>query len=334
MKMLMFDFRESEKSFFENNDLSGFEIEFIKEPLNELTNLTEEQLCETVAISVFISSDVTEEVIKKFKNLRIITTRSTGYNHIDIKYCTQRNIAVFNVESYGETSVAQYTFLLILALVRNLIPAYIDVLRNLINHSEYEGRNLNELSIGVLGCGSIGSSVAKIANFFGMKLYVCSYEKNPEITSFAEYVSIDEMISKSDIITLHLPYTSETHHILNVEAFDKMKNGVYIINTARGELVDILALYNNIVSGKVKGAALDVVECEQIAVSENPIEINENNSGCLTKALIIQKLLGKDNVIITPHIAYDTKESVDIILQETFNSIRDYLKGLHTNQIR
>ncbi len=332
MKMLFFDFRESEKEFFNNNSLNDFDIEFIKEPLNELSVLSEEQLEQTDVISVFISSNVTENVIKKFKNLRIITTRSTGYNHIDLKYCTQKNIAVFNVANYGESSVAQFTFMLILSLVRNLIPAYIDIQRSMVNHPSYEGRDINKLSIGILGCGSIGASVAKIADFFGMQVYVCSYEKNKEISNFAQYVSVDEMLAKSDIISLHLPYSAETHHIINEESFSKMKDGVYIINTARGELLDIVALYNNLLSGHVKGAALDVVECENVAVSNNPL--CEDSSNCVAKALIIQKLLSRPDVIITPHIAYNTKESVETILKTTFNSIRDFSKGLHTNQLR
>ncbi len=332
--MLMFDFRESEKSYFEQNDLRDFDIEFIKEPLNGLSRLNEKQLNETDVISVFITSDLTEDVIKQFKNLRIIATRSTGYNHIDLKYCTQNNIAVFNVEDYGATSVAQYTFMLIFALVRKLIPAYIDVQKNLIEHQSYEGRNLGELSIGIVGCGAIGASVAKIAHFFGMKVYACSYEINREIAGFTNYCEMEELLKKSDIITLHLPLTSTTHHIINDETIRKMKKGVYIVNTARGELVDIIALYNNIISGQIGGAALDVIECDKVAMNDSPILTEDNCTICLTEALAAQKLLGMQNVIITPHIAYNTKESVEKLLSTTFNNIRDFSKGLHTNQLR
>ena len=332
MKMLMFDFRASEKEFFETHNYPDIEIEFIREPLNNMSSLTEKQLEETDIVSVFISSDVNSNVISKFKNLRIITTRSTGYDHIDTDYCKRNNIAVFNVEHYGEKAVAQFTFLLILALLRKIIPAYLDVQANVINYVKYEGNILSKKSIGILGCGSIGSAVAKIANFFGMKVYVCSYEKNPEISSFAEYVSFDKMLENSDILTLHIPYEYDSYHIINEKAFAKMKDGVYIINTARGELIDIVALYNNLLTGKVKGAALDVVECEKVAVCEKPIELAEN-VGCLAEALIIQKLLGREDVIITPHIAYNTYESVEMLLESTFISIRDYSKGLHTNQV-
>ena len=132
MKMIVFDFRESERRFFENNEFKDFEITFIESPLNEDTELSEEQLHETDVISVFISSNVNKNVIQKFKNLRVITTRSTGYNHIDVKHCSQNNIAVFNVEEYGQTSVAQYTFALILALIRNLFPAHYDCKKNIV----------------------------------------------------------------------------------------------------------------------------------------------------------------------------------------------------------
>lgn len=334
MKMLLFDFRESEKEYFNNHDLPDFDIEFIKEPLNLMSNLSEKQLAETEVISVFITSDVNSDVIKKFKNLRIITTRSTGYNHIDVKYCVQNNIAVFNVGEYGETSVAQYTFMLILALLRKLIPAYLGIQKDLIDHENYEGRNLENMTIGILGCGAIGTSVAKIAHFFGMKVYACSLAKNPEISNFTNYCSINELLINSDIITLHLPFNAETHHIINDDAMKKMKKGAFIINTARGELVDIVALYNNLISGHIGGAALDVIECDKIAVNGNPIALESEYSSCHTKAFAVQKLLGMTNVIITPHIAYNTKESVEVLLNTTFNNIKDYSKGLHTNQLR
>jgi len=335
MKMLLFDYRESEKKFFEKNEFKDIDITFIPEPLNEMSQLTDEMLNETDVISVFITSHVCPEVLKKFKNLRVVATRSTGFNHIDVKHCSQNNIAVFNVEQYGKDSVAQFTFTLILALIRNLFPAYFDVQKNIINHPAYEGRNLNQLTLGIIGCGAIGSAVAKIADFFDMKILVYSYEKNQEISAFAEYTTLDDLLSKSDIISLHVPYNNENYHMLGSDEFKKMKESVFIVNTARGELIDMVALYENILSGKVKGAALDVLECEHSAlVQENLVnDIKEANSRCVTSALITQKLLGMNNVIITPHIAYNTQEAVDKLLQTTFNNIRDYSKGLYPNRI-
>ncbi len=335
MKMLMFDFRDSEKEFFDRNEFPDFDITFIKEPLNDMSQLSQEQYDETDVISVFISSNVSEDVIKRFKNLRVIATRSTGYNHIDVKYCSQNNIAVFNVEEYGQTSVAQYTIAMLMTLVRNIFPAYLDIQRNYVNHADYEGRNLNKLTIGIIGCGSIGSAVAKIANFFDMKVLVYSYAKRTDVSSFADYVSLDELLENSDIVTLHLPFTTETYHLLGEKEFSKMKEGSYFINTARGELIDIVALYENLLSGKIKGAALDVLECEYLALAPENIvnDIKTSNSNCVASALITQKLLGMNNVIITPHIAYNTQESVDTLLETTFNNIRDFHKGFRNNQV-
>ena len=335
MKMLMFDFRDSEKEFFNKNDFPDFDITFIKEPLNEMSQLTDEQYENTDVISIFISSNVSEEVLNRFKNLRVIATRSTGYNHIDVKTCSQKNIAVFNVEEYGQTSVAQYTFTLIMALIRNLFPAYLDIQKNYINHANYEGRNLNELTIGIIGGGAIGSSVAKIANCFDMKILVHSYTMHSDLNGFVEYVSLNDLLEQSDIVSLHVPYTPENYHLIGENEFAKMKDGAYFINTARGELIDIVALYENLISGKIKGAALDVLECEYLALSpENVVgEINTISSSCVASALITQKLLGMSNVIITPHIAYNTKESIDKLLHTTFNNIRDFHKGIRNNKV-
>lgn len=335
MKMLLFDYRDSEKEFFDRNEFKDIDIEFIHEPLNDMTQLTEEQLNETDVISVFITSDITKSVIDKFKNLRVIATRSTGYNHIDIKCCKENNISVFNVESYGETSVAQYTIMLILALVRKLIPAYLDMQKKLINHASYEGRDLGCVTLGIVGCGAIGSSVAKLANNFGMKVLAYSNTPRDELNDFVEFVSLDELYKKSDIITLHLSYSKELYHMLNEKTFKKMKNGAYIINTARGELIDIMALYENLLSKKIGGAALDVLECEYLELNPDSIidDIKEDKNYCINNAVIVQKLLRMNNVIITPHIAYNTQESVDRLLEVSFNNIRDYSKGMHTNQV-
>ena len=335
MKMLMFDFRDSEKEFFNTNDLKDFEITFINEPLNETTVINENTQNDTDVISVFTTSNLTKEVLSKFKNLRIISTRSSAFDHIDLDYCTNHNIAVFNIEQYGNTSVAEYSTALILALIRNLLPAYYDMKEHTINHKNYEGRVLSSYTIGIIGCGAIGSAVAKIAHFFGMKVLIHSYMKNPELTGSCKFVSLDELLEKSDIITLHLPYNGENYHMISTEQFDKMKEGVYIVNTARGELLDIKALYDNLVKGKVKGAALDVLECEFISTykGEMAAVMEETAQHCVETALITQKLFAMKNVIITPHIGYNTKESVDYILSETFNLIRDYIKGVNTNRV-
>ena len=335
MKMIIFDFRNSEKEFFDKNVLNDFDITYINEPLNAGTDLDENLLAETDIISVFTTSEVTADVLKKFRNLRVVSTRSSAYDHIDLDYCTKHNIAVFNIEQYGKYSVAEYSISLILALVRHLLPAYFDMKKHVIEHKKYEGRILSSYTLGIIGCGAIGSAVAKTANFFGMNVLIHSYMKNPELSGSCEFVSLDELLEQSDIITLHLPYNGDNYHMISKEEFDKMKDGVYIVNTARGELLDIKALYDNLVKGKVRGAALDVLECEFISTYQGEMAriIDNTEQHCVETALITQKLFNMDNVIITPHIAYNTVESVNYILPETFNRIKDYLKGENTNRV-
>ena len=333
MNMLFFDFRESEREFFKKNKFTDFNITFINEPLNSLTKLSEEQWNETDIISVFISSSVTEDVIHKFKNLRIIATRSTGYNHIDLKCCAGNNIAVFNVEQYGQKAVAEYTLGMIITLVRNILPAYLDIQKNLINHPDYEGRNLCSMVIGIIGCGAIGEAVAKLALSFGMEVLITSYAKCKDVDKHVKYVTLDKLFKKSDIITLHIPYTEETHHFLSEKEFNMMKDGVYIINTARGELINSIVLYENLLSGKVKGAALDVLECEHVALTGDLSHIKNSDTTCVASALITQKLLALKNVIITPHIAYNSKEAIETLLSATFNNIKDFIKGDHEKRL-
>ena len=335
MKMLMFDFRETEKEFFENNDLVDFDLSFIEEPLNADFELTDKQKNETDIISVFRSSNLTDKVLEQFKNLRIISTRSYGYSHIDLDYCIEHNIAVLNVEQYGEEAVAQYAIALIIVLVRNMLPAILDMKDHKINYKHYEGKKLNSLTLGIIGCGQIGTAVAKIANFLGMKILIHSYMQNPELDSFCDFVSLDELLQESDVISLHLLYTGDNYHLIGAEEFAKMKNGVCFVNTARGELLDIKALYDNLVTGKVKAAALDVLECEFLSTHPGELTnvINDSTSHCVEMALVTQKLFNMDNVIITPHIAYNTHESINFLLTKTFNNIRDYIKGVNSNRV-
>ena len=331
----MFDFRDTEKEFFDNNKLVDFDLSFIGEPLNADYKLTEEQKLETDIISVFRSSNLTDKVLKQFKNLRIIATRSYGYGHIDLDYCIEHNIAVLNVEQYGEEAVAQYAIALIIVLVRNMLPAILDMKGHKINYKHYEGKKLNNLTLGIVGCGQIGSAVAKIENYFGMRVLIHSYMQNPELDSFCDFVSLDELLSESDVISLHLLYTGDNYHLIGKEEFEKMKDGVVFVNTARGELLDIKALYDNLVKGKVKAAALDVLECEFLSTHPGELSnvIKDSESHCVETALVTQKLFNMDNVIITPHIAYNTHESVNYLLTKTFNNIRDYIKGVNTNRV-
>lgn len=335
IKMLFFDYREQEEKFFDSFNDSDFNITFYKNNLTEKTELTEEEYNETEVISVFVCSQITEKLINKFKNLRIIATRSTGYNHIDIQACLERNISVVNVEAYAKSSVTQYTLGVILGLVRNIAPAMKDFQLDNIDYNKYTGYDLSELTLGVIGTGTIGAELCELANKFGMHIFAYDIKQNPQIVNIVDYVSLEDLYKHSNIISLHLPYTSDNYHMLGDKEFDMMTNEVYIINTSRGELIDSAALYKAVKSGKVKGAALDVLECENLNMYPDDFMylIKESSCDCLGNAIINQKLMAEPNVIITPHIAYSTYQAINTILEVTFNNIKSCLKGKCPNRV-
>ena len=332
VKLLVFDFRESEKDFFRTHELENFDITFFTESLNEETikNLSSETLNTTAVISVFIDSEITENVINSFKNLRIISTRSTGIDHINKKAADAKNIAIVNVEGYGSRPVAQYTIGLIIALVRQIIPAsnYLKS-ENRICQS-FVGRDISKFTIGIVGTGSIGISVAKLALAFGMKVLAYDIVEKRE---FAEkynitYVDFNTLLREADIVSIHTPYNGENKDMFAFEQFSIMKNTAYLINTSRGEIVNIKDLYNAINKGAIKGAALDVVTCEFYNFKCSNLTQNlHNNFDCVEEANILKEFTKNPNVIVTPHIAYETQDTIDYILEVTFIAIADIIKG-------
>lgn len=333
MNMIVFEFRDAEKKFFEEHKFQDLNITFFSEPLNEdfVETLDQELLDNTNIISVFINSFVNKAVIDKFKNLRIISTRSTGYDHICVNSCQYRNIAVVNVVNYGETSVAQFTFGLILALIRKLPQAdRFMKMRGGVSKS-FIGRDISKLTLGVVGTGAIGAAVCKIGKSFGMKLLGFDINKKQElIEKFdVEYLSLEELVENSDIISLHLPYLPKNYHLFNDKLFSQCRDNMYFINTSRGELVDVEALYKYFERGKIAGIALDVLACEDVCMQcfELTQKMDDVPFDCLLEAQYIEKLSKYDNVLLTPHIAYETQDAIDYILEKTMENIRNTIKG-------
>lgn len=336
MNILFYDFREAEKTYFKTHPNEDFDIKFFKEPLNDFTEISEHDSKEACILSVFTTSRITSNVLDKFKNLRLITTRSTGFDHIDVNECAKRNICVVNVEQYGKSSVTEYTIGMIIMLIRKIVPAVRDMRRQDVRPAFYTGRDIKNMKLGVIGTGAIGSSVCKIAKSFGMEIFAYDVFKNKDIEEIVTYTDFETLLKTSDIVTLHVPYNEESHHMIASYELSIMKQGACIINTARGELIDTMALYDAIQTGKLSGCALDVHECERVTLnmSINPIKSLENaDKTCIQKAMITQKLAELDKVIITPHIAYNTLDAINTILDTTFSNIRDYLKGLNSNRI-
>lgn len=328
-KLLFFDYRESEEKFFSRNEFENYDIMFFRNSLNKETvkDLPQELLDETTIISVFITSVIDKEVISKFKNLRIIATRSTGYDHICVKSCRSRNITLINVENYGHKPVSQFTIGLIIMLTRNILPSISTNLSSSFVSENYIGSNLDNLTLGIVGTGAIGSAVACYAKCLGLK--VLAYDKNQnselEKNKIVKYVEMEELLTRSDIVSLHLPFTPENTKMFSYSQFDMMKNNSYFINVSRGELVDNNALLKFLDNGKLRGVGLDVVSCIEASPEKDKVE--KSSIYCVDKSKIVKRLLAHKNVIITPHIAYNTQQAIDYILKTTFEGISDYLSG-------
>lgn len=327
MKMIFFDIQGYEKKFIEKYFPEAI---YLKTPLLEITQITPE-LADANIISVFTSSRLTKTVLEKFKNLKMIALRSVGFSHVDLDYCKEQNIKVANTPHYGDHTVAEFAFGLLLNVVRKIKTANNDFENGNIQNMRYTGMELYDKTVGVVGVGSIGKQFIRIAKGFHMK--VLGYDLYPDESLGIDYVSLDELCKRSDVISLHAPLTKDNYHLLDKEKFKKMKDGVVIVNTARGELIDTLALYEALASKKVKGAGLDVIESEEITVHEDDYlsVINTINKEALRDYMLTQKLMKIPNVIITPHIAYDTKDAIERILNMTIKNIEGFLNNTEAN---
>lgn len=319
MKILFYDVKKFELNYLLEKNIENIEFYFFKDLINESTYIDEKYL-DSEALSVFVSSQLNENVLSKFKNLKFIYLRSVGYSNVDLKYCKQNNIYVFNTPNYGNSTVAEYAFSLLLTLSKKIIQA-----KNSIQNGEIEQENLRGIelcskTIGVIGVGAIGRKVINIAHGFGMDVLAYDINKNGAYN----FVELDELLKKSDIISINCPLTDQTRNLIDKIAISKMKKSAILINTARGEIIDSEALYYALAENKIKGAVLDVVECEEY-LCQNYKKCNKNieiKQACLKKFFFNQKLMQLDNVIITPHNAYNTYEAQKRILDITIENIK------------
>lgn len=339
LKMLVFDYRTMEQKFFAENKFENYEIKFFNYSLDDDTVglLSQEDLESTSIVSVFIDSYLSQKVIDSFKNLRIIAIRATGYDRISKIACLNRNIAVLNVQNYGETAVAEFTIGLIIGLVRNIPQAFLSVRDGSFEEKSFVGRDLKELTLGIIGTGAIGAAVCKIAHALGMKIlaYDLIAKKELEEKYDVKYETFENVLKNSDVVTLHLPYTGDNFHMFSKKQFEMMKEGSYFINVSRGELVENEYLKKYLESGKIKGAALDVVACETECkdCQEFADKLDISSLSCLKESAVIKELMERPNVIITPHIAYESQDAIDYILKKTFEGISDCINGGTANRV-
>ena len=318
MKTIFYDIKENEFNYLSENIPSNLEPYFFKIPLNSNTFI-DEKFIDAVAISVFVQSELNKKVLEQFKNLKYIFLRSTGFSNVDLKYCKDNNIKVFNVPEYGSFTVAEYVFALILSLNRKISKAQNDILKGDINYENLTGFDLNKKTIGIIGLGKIGRKVLNIAYGFNMEALV--YDIN-NVGAY-NYVEFDELLKKSDYIVITCPLTNQTRKMINKFTLNLVKKTSFLINVARGEIVDTFALYKALLNKKLQGAALDVVECEELLCQNFDKCQKQNNiqEFCYKKYFFIKKLIELENVIITPHNAYNTVEANKRIIDVTMKNI-------------
>lgn len=289
-------------------------------------------------LSVFINSRVDAGVFDRMPNLKLISTRSTGYDHIDLQEAKRRGILVCNVPTYGENTVAEHTFALILSLSRNLRKAYFKTRDGDFSLEGLMGFDLKGKVLGVIGTGHIGLHVIRMAKGFGLEVLAYDVKENHFIADMLgfSYVPLEELLAKSDIVSLHLPYMKATHHLMNKDNMSKMKRGAILVNTARGGLVETAALVQALDQGILAGAGLDVLEGEELILEEKRLlETTEHQADWEKLQLTLKNhiLLHRDNVIYTPHMAFYSKEAVMRILDTTLNNIRCFLAGAPENLV-
>ncbi len=326
MKIYVFELESWEAGAFDR--LQGeHELEFTSEPLRP-ENAS--RYADAEAVSTFIYSSIDREVLAQLPQLQVIASRSTGVDYIDVARCRERGVTVSNVPDYGSTTVAEHVFALLLTLSHRMEEAVQRTRRGDFNARGLQGFDLEGKTIGVVGTGDIGRAVIKIAQGFGME--VLAFDVNPDARAARAlgftYLTLDELLARSDVITLHVPGNEKTQNMLSTEQFECMQDGAVLINTARGSIIDHRALARALVEGKVAAAGLDVLPEEPVVREEAELlrSVYERRHD-LDNLLAGQVLIHLRNVVVTPHSAFNTREAVQRILETTVDNLVAYAEG-------
>ncbi|MAG02052.1 hypothetical protein CMI42_01840 [Candidatus Pacearchaeota archaeon] len=299
---------ESRERFLEK--FGDHEVKIFEEALNE-DNIEKVRDVEVlVSRPVGMKTEFNRETLERFPNLRFILTMSTGFDHVDLEYCKERDIVVSNIPSYSEESVGEHVFALLLAMSKKIPESLIKAENVGLDPKRIRGFELKGRTLGVIGGGHIGLKVIRIAKGFGMKVKVYDVVFNEEASKELgfEYVELGELIEESDVISLHAPYNDNTYHLLK-DNLSRVKEGCVIINTARGELIDHDVLIELLKSGRIS-AGLDVFEEDRLG-----------------------ELINLDNVILTPHNAANTKEAREIMIDGSIRVVEGFVEGRMVNVV-
>lgn len=329
MKILFYDTKSYDKDSFQDT-LQGFpdvEIEYTKSDLDPRTAALAEGFD---AVCAFVSSDVSAQTVEilHHKGIGLILMRCAGFNNVDMEAARKYSIRVMRVPGYSPEAVAEHAMALALAANRRLYKAYNKVRENDFSLTGLMGFNFFEKTAGIIGTGKIGAAMCRICRGFGMKVIAYDVYENPALKDFVEYVSLDKLLSDSDLISLHCPLMDSTYHMINIDTIKKMKDGVILVNTSRGALVKTEDLIEGIRMHKFAGVGLDVYE-------EETNNVFEDRSDEILEHSTTARLLSFPNVMITSHQGFFTREALSAIAETTLQNALDYEMGKEsTNDVK
>lgn len=289
-------------------------------------------------LSIGAMSLVNQAVIAALPKLKLIATRCVGVDHIDVAFAKEKSIAVSNVPVYGEKTVAEFTFSLILALARRLSMMFDRSQHGRLDRQDLRGSDLAGSTLGVIGTGRIGAHVVKIASAFDMRILCYNTHQKPELIERygAKYIPLAELLQSSDIITIHVPYTPETYHLINRDNIALLKKGALLVNAARGPITDTSALLWALENDLLGGLALDTFEGELLWIKETELVHNKAEFSPQDYRLAFESFYPQrfPNVILTPHNAFNTTQAVHRRLDTNLDAILTFIgKGEVRNQV-
>lgn len=332
MKIVVFESEGWERPHFER--LQGaHELVFEPRPLDDESIVRH---ADADIVSPFIYSTLDRAALQRFRRLGLIATRSTGFDHIDLDCCRERGIRVSNVPSYGENTVAEHVFALLLAISHRLPEAIGRTRQGDFSSRGLQGFDLCGRTMGIVGTGRIGRCAARIARGFGMRVLACDLAPDEQAARELgfTYVDLPALLRESDVVSLHVPGEGGTHSLIGEPEFALMKRGVVVINTARGNVLDVKALLHALADGTVAAAGLDVLP-EEPAIREEAELLRSffTRQHDLETLLADHVLLRMRNVVITPHSAFNTREAVERIVHTTVDNIEAFLRGAPENLV-
>lgn len=320
MKILFYDTKSYDKESFETSlrGYDGISIDYLEADISLQTAGLAKGYD---AVCVFVASEVTQDVVKILSEvgIRLILLRCAGYNNVDLESCEKYGITVMRVPGYSPEAVAEHAMALALAVNRRIHKAYIKVRENNFSLVGLTGSNFYGKTAGIIGTGKIGSAMCRICNGFGMEVIAYDNYRANDL-DYVEYVSLDELFKRSDLISIHCPLNDETYHLVDCESIEKMKNGVILVNTSRGALIKTADLIAGIRDRKFAGVGLDVYEEE----NENVFENREED---ILESSVTARLLSFPNVIVTSHQGFLTHEALSAISETTLNNAVSFEEG-------